>query len=112
MSADDPNRNNPFASPRADSTPGPPVVPPGDSGRGRFAPCPHCGWTEAREPSFTWWGGLVGHKLLSHVICCRCGRGYNGKTGQSNTANIVLYQVVGLLIALAILALLFLVWFA
>ena len=105
MSADDPNGTNPFASRRADLTPGPPVVPFGDPGRGPFAPCPRCGSTEARVPSFTWWGGLLGHKLISHVICCRCGRGYNGKTGQSNTPNIVLYQVVGLLIVLAILAL-------
>jgi len=108
MSTDDPNGRNPFSSPRADLSPERPAVAPGDPGRGRFAPCPRCGSTEAREPTFTWWGGLVGHKMFSHVICRRCGRGYNGKTGQSNTANIVIYQVVGLLIALVILALFFL----
>ena len=102
MSADDPNGANPFTSPRADLTP---LPPPGDPGRGRFAPCPRCGSTEARVPLFTWWGGFAGHKLINHVICRRCGRGYNCRTGQSNTTNIVLYQVVGLLIVVAILAL-------
>jgi hypothetical protein len=43
---------------------------------------------------FTWWGGIIGPKLLNHVKCQRCGTGYNGKSGKSNTTGIVIYSVV------------------
>jgi uncharacterized protein (DUF983 family) len=43
---------------------------------------------------FTWWGGLLGPKMLSHVKCQQCGLAYNGKTGQSNTKGIVIYAIV------------------
>ena len=47
---------------------------------------------------FTWWGGLLGPKILTHVKCSGCGHRYNGKTGKSNTTGIVIYSViVGLL---------------
>jgi len=43
---------------------------------------------------FTWWGGLLGPKMLSHVKCQQCGLAYNGKSGQSNTTGIVIYAIV------------------
>lgn len=43
---------------------------------------------------FTWWGGLLGPKLLTHVKCRACGKQYNGKTGKDNTTNIVIYFIV------------------
>lgn len=43
---------------------------------------------------FTWWGGLVGAKLINHVECPACRARFNGKTGQDNTTNIVLYVSV------------------
>lgn len=59
-----------------------------------YAPCPFCRAVTPEKVKFTWWGGLVGPKLLSHVKCGGCGKGYNGKTGQDNTTKIVIYCVV------------------
>jgi uncharacterized protein (DUF983 family) len=59
-----------------------------------FARCPFCGALTAEKLKFTWWGGLIGPKLLSHVKCLSCGKGYNGKTGKDNTENIVIYSIV------------------
>lgn len=59
-----------------------------------FAPCPFCHAARAEKVKFTWWGGLLGPKLLTHVKCLSCGKGYNGKTGKDNTTNIVIYAIV------------------
>ena len=78
----------------------------------QFAPCPRCRQFAAEKVSFTWWGGLIGPKLLSHVKCRACGSGYNGKTGKDNTTGIVIYSVViavlcmGLVFGLGILTVL------
>jgi len=72
--------------------------------RGPQATCPYCGcpgWAD--KVSFTWWGGLVGPALFSHVKCRNCRRAYNGKTGKSNDGAIAIY--VGVSVALAILIL-------
>lgn len=58
-----------------------------------FAPCPSCRSSTASRVSFTWWGGALGPRLLTHVKCGACGAGYNGKTGRSNTTAIVVYAV-------------------
>jgi len=42
--------------------------------------------------NFTWWGGVIGPRVLTHVKCRRCGHGYNGKTGRDNTTGIVIYS--------------------
>jgi uncharacterized protein (DUF983 family) len=55
---------------------------------------------------FTWWGGVIGPKMLSHVKCGQCGLAYNGKSGQSNTTGIVIYTVVVGVIVMVIFALL------
>ena len=68
-----------------------------------YAPCPRCQNTQVRPVTFTWWGGLLGPKLLSHVACSRCGSKYNGKTGRSNTTGIVLYSLAVTLLLLALL---------
>jgi uncharacterized protein (DUF983 family) len=44
--------------------------------------------------SFTWWGGVIGPRVLTHVKCPRCGHAYNGKSGGDNTAGIVIYSGV------------------
>ncbi|MFL6467412.1 MAG: hypothetical protein ACJ72Z_05595 [Pyrinomonadaceae bacterium] len=59
-----------------------------------FAPCPKCNSSTAQQLKFTWWGGALGPKLLTHVKCETCGTKYNGKTGQNNTARIVIYSVI------------------
>ena len=70
-----------------------------------YAPCPKCGSTEADKVGFTWWGGVLGPRLLSHVKCRQCGTGYNGKTGKSNTPAILIYSLVVLAIVIAVLVL-------
>ena len=60
----------------------------------QFAPCPKCRNAKAQQVSFTWWGGVIGPKLFTHVKCQTCGAKYNGKTGKNNTANIVIYFAV------------------
>ena len=45
--------------------------------------------------------------LLKHVKCNGCGMTYNGKSGQSNTTNIVIYSVVLGVIAFVIFFLIF-----
>lgn len=65
----------------------------------QFAPCPTCNKTNAEQLSFTWWGGILGPKILTHVKCHECGATFNGKTGKDNTTNIIIYSiVVGLII--------------
>lgn len=60
----------------------------------QYAPCPSCGSTNATKVKYTWWGGALGPSMFSHVKCTNCNTQYNGKTGQSNTNNIIIYIVV------------------
>jgi hypothetical protein len=74
--------------------------------RGKYADCPGCGNPGDASPvGFTWWGGLLGPKLLSHVRCRECGVCYNGKSGNYNTTGITIYVVItgviGLMLACA-----------
>ncbi|MEQ1643762.1 MAG: hypothetical protein ABL959_09990 [Pyrinomonadaceae bacterium] len=62
---------------------------------------------EREKVKFTWWGGLLGPKLLKHVNCLGCGKGYNGKTGKDNTTNIVIYSVIIALVVLGFVLVLF-----
>lgn len=59
-----------------------------------FAPCPKCYLTKASEVWFSWWGGVVGPKMFTHVKCQNCKTKYNGKTGKYNTINITLYVLI------------------
>lgn len=56
--------------------------------------CPNCGGSNYSTPVFTWWGGMVGQHLLSHVVCKKCRTAFNSKTGRSNTPAIIIYHVV------------------
>jgi hypothetical protein len=67
------------------------------------AGCYKCSSREASPVGFTWWGGVLGPKLLSHVRCAKCGAEYNAKTGQPNTAAIVVYVAVVIAVLTAIL---------
>lgn len=61
----------------------------------RIRPCPHCGIPDRVRPvAFTWWGGPIGPRLLSHVQCRRCGLAYNGRTGLPNTNGILACAVI------------------
>jgi hypothetical protein len=93
-------RENPFASPKVH----------GGSRREpteEFAPCPRCGGSEAKRITFTWWGGLLGPRLFTHVRCLDCGAKFNGRSGRFNTTAIVIYNLVAIGIVVALLLLLF-----
>jgi hypothetical protein len=66
--------------------------------------CPHCHQLAPTNPvGFTWWGGLVGPRLLSHVQCAACGGRYNGRTGKLNTTAIGIYLGVAAALLLVVL---------
>ncbi len=69
-----------------------------------YAPCPKCGASDAKAVSFTWWGGVLGPKMLNHVKCQACRAAYNGKTGKDNTAGIAIYFVVVGVLAFVLMA--------
>jgi len=70
---------------------------------GAAVACPKCGDPRSTKVSFTWWGGLLGPRMLTHVKCMGCGTGYNGKTGKYNTTGITIYCLVAFGIVIAIL---------
>ena len=72
------------------------------AGLSESVPCPRCARPDPEQVKFTWWGGMLGPRLLKHVKCNGCGLTYNGKSGQSNTTNIVIYSVVLGVISLGI----------
>jgi len=86
--------HNPFEAPPVGNRPEKPSI--------ETAPCPNCDQTRVDAPSFTWWGGALGPKLFSHVICRNCGTGFNRKSGKSNTMAITLYVAISLLVGLGI----------
>jgi hypothetical protein len=100
---------NPYAPPQADLGPPSPwnssqawkTGP--EAGGEVFAPCPGCGCTYADRVAFTWWGGLIGPKMFTHVRCRNCAACYNGKRGTWNSTNIVIYTVVGLIAGLGLM---------
>ena len=65
-----------------------------------YAPCPNCSNTDATKQVFTWWGGIIGPAILTHVKCNNCGTTYNGKKGTSNNKAIAIY--FGVIFALTI----------
>jgi len=53
---------------------------------------------------FSWWGGLVGPMLLTHVKCPQCRTKYNGNTGRSNAKGIAIYFTTAMSIVLSLIA--------
>ena len=72
-----------------------------------FAPCPQCHCQYADRVKFSWWGGVLGPKMFTHVKCRNCGSCYNGKHGTWNTTNITIYTIVGFLIGAVIVVAMF-----
>jgi hypothetical protein len=56
--------------------------------------CPRCQNPAVSKPSFTWWGGFLGPKIIDHLKCGRCGFAFNPRTSQAITGAIVIYSVV------------------
>lgn len=71
-----------------------------------YVPCPRCRMPSPQPVKFTWWGGVIGPKMLSHVKCQQCGLAYNGKSGKSNAMGISIYSFVAALIFVIIFMLL------
>lgn len=64
-----------------------------------YVACPKCGTPEPEKLNFTWWGGVLGPRVLSHVKCGNCKHHFNGRTGKDNTTGIVIYTIaVGLVV--------------
>lgn len=72
-----------------------------------YAPCPKCRNAAAERVKFTWWGGVLGPKLLAHVKCGACGHAYNGKSGKDNTTGIAIYFAVIALLAFIVMFVVF-----
>ena len=72
-----------------------------------YAPCPKCSGTNSEKLKFTWWGGVLGPKLLTHVKCASCGHKFNGKSGKDNTTGIVIYSVVVGILAFGLMFVMF-----
>lgn len=73
----------------------------------QYAPCPKCRNSNAELLKFTWWGGLIGPKILKHVKCNSCGAKYNGKTGKDNTTGIIIYTLIVGVVVFGIMIVLF-----
>ena len=59
-----------------------------------LAICPRCQSGDSTPVKYTWWGGVLGPKILKLVRCAGCGKSYNGETGQDVTGAIVVYVLV------------------
>ncbi|HUJ61914.1 MAG TPA: hypothetical protein VLX92_25590 [Kofleriaceae bacterium] len=66
--------------------------------------CPRCQNVGATKPGFTWWGGVLGPKIIDHVKCNRCGHSFNPSTGKPITGAIVIYSVIVGVLALILIA--------
>lgn len=64
--------------------------------------CPKCGSLFIQPVKYTWWGGIIGPKLLHHTKCNECKYRFNGKTRKSNTSGIIIYSIVLSVIAFVI----------
>jgi hypothetical protein len=71
-----------------------------------YVPCPKCAGA-AERVKFTWWGGLLGPKLLTHVKCTGCNYKYNGKSGKDNTTGIIVYSVIVAIFCLGLIVVMF-----
>ena len=84
-----------------------PYRPPDAAAPDRAVACPSCGKTGSTRVTFTWWGGFLGPRVFSAVACLSCQTQYNSRTGRPLTQAIVLWNVVGLAIAVAVLYLIY-----
>lgn len=78
----------------------PPIPVMGYAGPSR--PCPGCGGGPIAEPSFTWWGGLVGHKLLNVERCKSCRRWWVKGTARPGGTRVMIYMIAGIVLGLIV----------
>jgi hypothetical protein len=87
-------------SPYAGGPPGYP--PPGAWGPPPGPVCPRCHGPNVRKPSWTWWGGFLGPKMINHWQCGNCNFGFNPTTGRSTSGAIGIYFAVSFAIAIVL----------
>jgi len=63
--------------------------------------CPKCGSKTLTKVKYTWWGGVLGPRMLHHTKCGSCGYTFNGKTCKSNTPGIIMYSFILFAVAFA-----------
>ena len=80
--------DNPYQAPAVDT------AGPGELTYNGWVRCPQCNSDAVDMPGFTWWGGMLGQKVLTHVECQQCKHRYNGKSGGSNVPGIAAYSIV------------------
>ena len=71
-----------------------------------YVPCPRCGGA-AEKLGFTWWGGVIGPRILTHVKCTSCGNKYNGKSGKDNTTGIIIYSAIVAILVFGLMVVMF-----
>ena len=73
-------------------------------------PCPRCRQVGANIRTWSWWGGLIGPKIMKHATCMFCQQDFNYQTGKPITGQTIgLYMLAGVGIPLGILMLFFFV---
>lgn len=60
--------------------------------------CPACQTGQLESPSFTWWGGLIGHKILNIHRCANCKKWWVINTNTPGQPRIIIYLIAGFLI--------------
>jgi len=63
------------------------------------AVCPQCSASPAKEIKYTWWGGLLGPKMMHLHKCQSCGFQFNAQTGKATKNAIIAYNLVVLGVA-------------
>lgn len=63
--------------------------------------CPRCGGY-TKKVGYTWWGGIIGPRMMNLHKCGNCKLNFNATTMQSADNAILIYSVVGVAIGLTI----------
>lgn len=66
--------------------------------------CPQCNSANTKEVKYTWWGGIVGPKMMNLQHCNACGFQFNRATRKSTRNAVIAYNLVALVLALVIFA--------
>jgi len=64
--------------------------------------CPQCSSTQTKAIKYTWWGGVLGPKLLNLQKCEACRFQFNRQTGKSTRNAVIVYNVVIIVVTIAI----------
>lgn len=69
--------------------------------------CPQCNSADTKEVKYTWWGGILGPKLMNLQKCNACRFQFNRATQKSVMNAIIVYNVVALVAMFLIFFLVF-----